>query len=349
MLFKLKRGAGIIKVALLIIFCALFIVLITGCTKDNDNKVEEESNKKDLKYTKAVFERNNNIYLYDEEQQQLQPIGDTTRFKELMVLNPDKKRIAYKYSYEENNPAIEVIIYNIAKNKYDTINIADEELKNIIELKWINKDKIMIIATLNPSVLKYGIYDVNTKQLINSAKGLLMETLNNGELLLYSKTSRSSEKEKSNLYLGNKLLFEVDNTEEEIQFAKISNDKKQIAFTAMIYDLENGGVKEFLYTGKLDFDKASVSSIKKIAIPSNIVGEPYFDKENKLFIKNEEDTYKIDGTFFSLIETKEEEVVGPSPEQLTGLKKLLKNTFVDEFIEDYLQLDELQIYNIQWF
>ncbi len=349
MLFKLKRDLGIIQSALLIIFCALSIILFTACTKDKDNNVENENNNKDIKYTKAVFERNSNIYLYDEKQQQLQPIGDTVKYKELMVLSPDKKKIAFKYFYKENNPTTEVVVYSIGKNKYETIDIEDEELKNIIELKWIDKNRVLIIAALNPSVLKYGIYDVNTKQLINSTKGLLMEVLNNGELLLYSRTSRTGEKQKSNLYLGDKLLYELDNLGEEVQFAAISNNEKQIAFTTLSYDLENGGVKEFLYSGKIDLDKVSITGIKKVDIPSNIIGEPYFDKDDKLFIKNEEACYKIDGTFFSIVENKEEEIIVPSAEQLTAFKQVLKKTFVDEFIEDYLQLDELQIYNIQWF
>lgn len=351
MVFKGKKEYGILRGFILFI-CCLVALSFTACTKKSDKgNIDENKNGnniKEEKYLKAVFERNNNIYIYDEKAEGLQLIGDTVKFKELMVLSPDKKNVAFKYFYESNSNPIEVIIYNINSREYSKILIEDKELENIIELKWISKDRVLITSALNPSVLKYGIYDINSKKQVNGVKGLLMDVFKEGEQLLYSKTSRKKE-DKSNLYLGDKLLYELESNDEEVHFAKISQDNTNIAFRTLSYNIAKNEVKEFLYTGKVDIEKSSVSEIKKVPIPVNIMGELSFDKNNNLFIIGDENTYKVEGSFFTLIENQIKDKFIPPEEKLTKFKQVLKKTFVDEFIEDYLQLDELQIYNIQWF
>lgn len=94
---------------------------------------------------------------------------------------------------------------------------------------------------------------------------------------------------------------------------------------------------------------SAISNISKITIPSNISGTAFYDKSNDLFIKGDESSYRVEGSFFTLIETAQEVESIPTEEQFIKFKQVLKKTFVDEFIEDYLQLDELEIYNIQWF
>jgi hypothetical protein len=335
-----------------VIICMAMVFLITACNNKKDDVIDNPKDDPKIveqDYGKAVFERNNNIYFYDEKLGNLYPIGDTTKFKELMVLSPDEKNIAFKYFYEDGVNPTEIVIYNLESKEYNKISIDDEELKNIIELKWINNERLLVSSAINPSVLKYGIYDVNSKEQIHNIKGLLMDIFEDGNLLLYSKTTRKNEEDNSSLFLGEKLIYQIDNSLEEISFATISEDKKNIAFTTFSYSLNKGEVGEVLYTGKFHKDQLVVTDINKVNVPSNIIGTPFFDKNNNLYIKGEEDNYKVEGSFFSLVEMPQEEDVKPTQEQLVKFKQVLKRIFVDEFIEDYLQLDELEIYNIQWF
>ncbi|MEG0771803.1 hypothetical protein [Clostridium sp.] len=335
----------------LMIICITMIFLITACTNKGEkivDKTKDEPKETQKSYVNAVFERNNNIYFYDEKMGSLYPIGDTTKFKELTMLSPDKKRVAFKYFYEEELDQTEIFIYNLESKEYNKIAV-DDELENIISLTWINNERLLVSAAINPSVLKYGIYDINSNKQVNSIKGLLMEVFEDGNILLYSKTSRSDEKENSTLYLGDKLIYQLDNSIEEIHFATISSDKRNIAFSTFSYDADKGEVVEFLYNGKFDFATSTISDISKITIPSNISGAIFYDKSNDLFIKGEESNYRVEGSFFTLIDTAQEVESIPTEEQLIKFKQVLKKTFVDEFIEDYLQLDELEIYNIQWF
>jgi hypothetical protein len=342
---------GFLRKFTLMTICIAIIFLITACTNKGEKNVDKTKDdpKETLKsYVNAVFERNNNIYIYDEKMESLYPIGDTTKFKELTMLSPDKKNVAFKYFYEEELDQTEIVIYNIESKEYNKIAIEDE-LENIISLTWINNERLLVSAAINPSVLKYGVYDINSNKQINSIKGLLMDVFEDGNLILYSKTSRSDEKENSALYLGDKLIYQLDNSIEEIHFSAISPDKRNIAFSTFSYDVDKGEVVEFLYNGKFDLGTSTISDINKVTIPSNISGAIFYDKSNNLYIKGEGNNYKAEGSFFTLLDTVEVVESIPTEEQLIKFKQVLKKTFVDEFIEDYLQLDELEIYNIQWF
>lgn len=325
---------------------ALF--LFTACTKEKAVKEEsKEENQVIVKenYIKAVFERHNNIYFYDEKNGQLQPIGESTKFKELTTLSPDKRNVAFKYFYEENNNSAEVIIYNLESKSYRTIPIKDEEMQNIVEFKWINEQQLLVAASINPSVLKYEIYDINSMEKLSSVKGLLMEVTKE-QMYLYAKGDK--QRNNNSLYLGDKLIYKLENSEEEVHFAAITEDKKKVAFRTISYGGNNGEIKEFLYLAELDMDNLPLKKIEKIDISSNVLGNLEFDKENNLYVKGEEYVYKLENSTFVVYNEVKKEDLQPTEEQLLKFKKVLKSTFTNEFVQEYLELEEIEIFNIYW-
>lgn len=344
----LKGNRILIRLAA-IISCFIALFFFAACNKNNGQPEEDKKPSQVIEeenHIKAVFERHNNIYLYDEKYEQLQPIGETTKFKELMALSPDKKNIAFKYFYEESSNSIEVIIYNLEGKSYKTITIEDLEMQNIVELKWINEKDILISSAINPSVLKYEIYDISAMEQLSSVKGLLMKVMKD-KTYLYSKGDK--EVNNNNLYLGEKLIYKLKNKEEEIHFADISEDEKKIAFRTISYGKNGGEIKEYLYITELNLDSLPLKTPEKLEIPPNVLGEVFFDKEGSLYIKGEEYVYKLEGTEFKLIGEAKKDSTQPTEEQLTKFKKFLKDNFDNEFIQDYLELEEMEIYNIQWF
>ncbi len=341
-----KKGSKSKKsINLLLIFIMLASCLLYSCDKNDDNKIKLA----EKAHLKAVFERNNNIYLYDEKKEEIKVVGDENRRKELLILSPNHKNIAYKFQQEPdkiNNS--QVVIQNIKSGKMKIIDIEDDDLKNITEIKWLDDDRILVTAHLNPSVLAYGIYDVNSKEQINFVKGILMGIYDDGKELLYSKTKRNDPNHISNLYMNDKLIYEMENKDEQIQDAVISEDYSKIVFKTYSLNLETGEIKDSIYTA--DFNKDyKISNIQKTELPPDIFGSLKLDKENNLYVVNHKAAYKVQGSFFSEAEYKEEEIEKPTEEKLTKFKQTLAKTFPKEFIKDYLQLDELQIYNIQWF
>ncbi|HCQ90972.1 MAG TPA: hypothetical protein DIU45_16255, partial [Clostridium sp.] len=153
---------------------------------------------------------------------------------------------------------------------------------------------------------------------------------------------------KSNLYINDKLIYEMENNEEQIQDAVISKDYSKIVFKTFSLNLETGEVKDCIYSA--DFNKDyKISNIEKTELPPTVFGNLKLDEENNLYVVNHETAYKVQGTFFTETEYEEEDLEKPTEEKLTKFKQILAKTFPKEFITDYLQLDELQIYNIQWF
>lgn len=341
-----KKGSKSKKlVNLLLLFVVLASCLLYGCDKKDDNKVKLA----EKAHLKAVFERNNDIYIYDEKKEEIKVVGDQGKRKELLVLSPNHKNIVYRLQQDQNTiNNSQIVIQNIKKEKTDVIDIEDEDLKNITEIKWLDDEHILVTAHMNPSVSSYGIYDINSKKQVNSIKGILMGTYDDGQELLHSKTKRNDPSHKSNLYINDKLIYEMENSEEQIQDAVISKDYSKIVFKTFSLNLETGEVKDYIYSADFNEDY-KISNIEKTELPPTVFGILKLDEENNLYIINDKAAYKVQGTFFTETKYKEEGLEKPTEEKLTKFKQTLAKNFPKEFITDYLKLDELQIYNIQWF
>ena len=332
---------------ILMLLVILSCIMLTSCGNISNEKLS------DKKYLKAVFERHNKIYFYNEKKKQISELGDKSKKKELLAISPNHKKIAYKY-VENSASDLSVIIETLNDGNTETLEVKNDGLGAVIELKWINDDRLMITTHINPSVLTYSIYDINSKKQINFAKGILMEIYDDGDKLLYSKTLRNDPNHKANLYLNDQLIYEMDNTTEKIQSATISEDKSKFAFKSIGFNEEKQEIEEYIYKGSLSSDNKS-SNVEKIKMPPIIFGKLQLDNENNLYVVNENTSYKIEGNLFQEEKIEDDNSKNkitenkPSEEQLIVFKDILKNTFLNEFIEDYLELKDLQIYNITFF
>ncbi len=88
------------------------------------------------KLTKIAFEKNNNVYLYDEINEQIKSIGDNSKSKDLLKISPDKTKIVFRYFNEEK--AIyppHIIVYDIKTENLTDIVIDNKNIQQIIELE----------------------------------------------------------------------------------------------------------------------------------------------------------------------------------------------------------------------
>lgn len=335
-----RKGLRKFKLTILM----LTILFLVGCSNASIVKLS------DKKYLNAVFERNNKIYSYDERKQQINEIGDKGISKELLAVSPNNKKIVYMERNEENKPdSPKIILQDIKGEKTSEIELNNESLRIITDLEWINDERILITSHINPSVLAYGVYNVDTKKEENFVMGILLGVYEEGEKLLYSKTSRKASENKSNIYINDTLIYEVDNSEEQIQDSILSEDYSKIALKTFTVDELSGQVKDKIYYG--DFSKDyKISNIEEIELPSILYGSLKI-KDNQLYLYNRDVSYKINGDLFTEteLELDKQELDQPSEEQLTKFKQILSKKFPNEFIKDYLEMEELQIYNIKFF
>lgn len=305
----------------------------------------------DKKYLKAVFERHNKVYFYDEKDAEISEIGADKDLKELLAVSPDSKRIAYqlkKANGETDEP--EIVVQNLNNEETKVIQLNNDDLKVITEIEWINEDRILVTSHINPSELAYGVYDVNKNEKINSAKGILLNIYDEGDTLLYTKTIRDISSSKTELYINDKVIYEINNGDEQIQEAIISEDFSKIAFKTFQFDMTTAEVTDKVYNSDLS-ESFKISNTETVIVPSIIVGAIEFN-DNNLYLANKDVVYKIEEDLFTETDLKNRKITKtdkPSEDQLIKFKQTLAKKFPKEFIADYLELEELQIYNIKFF
>ncbi|WP_026022260.1 hypothetical protein [Clostridium senegalense] len=329
------------KVTLLLI--VMITLLLVGCNSANVSL-------SDKKHLKAVFERQNKIYYYDEKKQEIKELGESGTLKELLSVSPNNEKIVYQIKTDDtSNKQPEIVVENLRNGKIEKLPINNEEFKIITDIKWINDERILIKSHINPSVLAYGVYDVNTKKEVNFVKGNSLNTYNDGDKLLYTKEVKDTEGTKSYIYINDKLVYELENADEQIQETVLSEDFSKLAFKTFKFDITTGEVTDTIYLA--DFDKEyKLSNIKSTTVPQVIVGSLMLDK-NQLYLSNHDVTYKVENDLFTETDLKKPELntEKPKEEQLAKFKEILAKQFPKEFVADYLELEELQIYNIKFF
>jgi len=304
------------------------------------------------KITKVAFEKNNNVYLYDEIKGQIKSLGDNSKSKDLLKLSPDKTKIVFRYfDQEKATYPPHIIVYDIKTESLTEIVIDNRNVQQIIELKWVDDENILVTGHINPSVSGYAVYNIISKAELISCVGTLRDITLDKKNILYSNTPHTFPQPNANLYFNGNKIFEADNSKEEIYDGVISRDGKIIAFRSSVGDKANSNVevKAYLNTAEINSDGLSISNFKKISISSDTAGDMKFDDKNNLSIVGEEFIYKLKAGNLIKMENSLPKEPELTQQQLIKFKQVLAKQFPSEGISEQTLLEEIDIYNKEVF
>lgn len=301
------------------------------------------------KITKIAFEKNNNVYLYDETNGQIKSPGDNSKSKDLLRLSPDKTKIAFR-SFDEVEAVYppHIIIYDIKTQKLSDIAIKDNDIQQIIDLKWIDNENILVTEHIDPSSSSYGVYNIKSKVEIMSCQGTIIDVTVNNKNILYSNTPHIFPQPKANIYLNGNKIFELNDIKEQIFDGVISKDGKMLAFRSWVGDGKETNDKAIAYLNiaEISSDKKATSEMKKITISGDTTGNLKFDNENNLTIIGDKSMYRLkDGKLINEKNTLPGKVE-LSEAQLEKFKQTLAKVFPDEVISGDTVLEDIDIYNM---
>jgi len=304
---------------------------------------------KDDKISKITFEKNNNVYIYDEVNKQIKSIGDNSKSKDLSQLSPDKTKIVFRY-FDEKKATYppHIVIYDIKTEGLTDIVIKNKNVQQIIELDWIDNENMLVTGHINPSVSGYAVYSIKSKAELMSCVGTIRDVTINNKNILYSSTPHIFPQPRANLYLNSNKIFEISNIKEQIFDGIISNDGTILAFRSWVEEDKNLHVKAIAYlnVAKIDSDGKSINNLQKIVIGSDTTGELKFDDKNNINIIGEKYIYKLkDGKLINIENTlsKKTEL---TKQQLTTFKEVLAKKFPEDDISNETVLEDVDIYNM---
>ena len=363
MTFNNKKAKTFFKLGIVSLCLLLSIVTLKVCSnKVNKNTVEskeeqstdtkikdEEQIVLQSKLTKIAFEKNNNIYLYDETKKQIKSLGDDLKSKDLLVLSPDKRKIAFRY-FSEGKAVYppHVITYDIANENLTDIVVENKNTQQVVELKWVDNENILITGHINPSTSGYAVYNIKSRVELLSCVGTIRDVTLNKKSILYSSTPHIFPPPKSNLYINGDKVYEASSEEEEIFDGALSKDGKVLAFRSWVPNKESvsGEVSAYINIAKVNSDGKAIIDLKKIGISSDTTGDIKFDSEDNVSIVGDEFIYKLkDDKVIKEINTlpKQAEL---SSEQLKDFKEVLAKQFPKDLITEETLLEDVDLYNM---
>lgn len=370
MIFHKKRRMGFFKLSIMTLCLFLSIFALMACSNKNEkiNKNTSENNEdipsKDTEVkdeeqitsntnlTKIVFEKNNNIYLYDEINESIKSLGDNSKSKDLLNISPDKTKLVFRYFDEEK--AVyppHIMVYNIKDETLTDIVIDNKNTQQIVELKWIDNDNVLVTGHINPSASGYAVYNIKNGVELISCVGTIRDIAISKKTILYSNTPHIFPQPKANLYINGNKIFETNNDKEEIFDGVLSEDGKILAFRSWIGNEKdlNGEVSAYLNVAKINNDGSAITDLKKVRIDSDTAGDIKFDDKNNISIIGEEFIYKLKND--SLIKEKNTmpKEVEITAKQLEKFKQILAKQFPEEFISEETLLEDIDIYNMMFF
>lgn len=355
-----KRTKGFFKLVIVLLWLLLSAVNLIACSDKNieiDKGVNDNTGKPSNsgvennggikeKRDMIAFEKDDNIYLYNEITKEFHSLGDDSKLKDLLSVSPDKTNILFRYFNE--GKAIyppHVAVYNIENKNLMDIVVENENTQQITELKWIDNENILISGHINPSDSGYSVYNIKSKKELLSCVGTIRDVAIDKHSILYSKTPHIFPRPKANLYIDDNKIFEVDSNDEEIFDGAMSRDGKILAFRSWIPNKEgmDGETTAYLNIASINADGKSISNFKKISISSDTTGDIKFDDKNTVTVVGDEFIYRLKDD--NLI--KEENVLPKeeiSHQQVEIFKQSLAKQFPEEAISQETLLEDINIF-----
>jgi hypothetical protein len=362
-----KRKKGFFKLFIMVLCLFISISTLMACSnkvkeinkntsedkesipsKNTESKGEEQITVK-TKLTKIAFEKNNNIYLYDEINGQIKSLGDNSKSKELMSLSPDETKIVFRY-FDEGKAIYppHLNVYDIQTANLKDIVVDDKNTQQITELKWIDNENILVTGHINPSASGYAVYNTKNSIELMSCVGTIRDININKKYMLYSNTPHIFPQPKANLHINGNKIFEVNNDKEQIFDGVVSKDGKMIAFRSWVPNEKDLNDEEigYLNVAKVNSDGKGISDLKKISISSNTTGDIKFDDNNNISIIGDEFIYKLKADKLIKQENTSPKQVEISAQQLKKFKEILAKQFPEDVISEETLLEYIGIYNM---
>lgn len=359
-----KRTKVFFKLFIMALCIFLSIVAIIACSKKinkntNENKqvipiknTEIKGQQQivtNTKITKIAFEKNNNVYLYDEINQQIKSLGDKLKSKDLLQLSPDKTKLVFRYFNEKKATyPPHIIVYDIKTEKLTDIVINNKNTQQIIELKWLDNENILVTGHIDPSASGYAVYNIKNRAQVISCVGTIRDVSINKKNILYSNTPHILPQLKSNLYINGNKIYETNNIKEEIFDGALSKDGKMLAFRSWVENKKdlNGGIAAYFNIAKINSDGKTISDLKKMSISSDTTGDMKFDDKNNISIIGEEFIYKLEAGILIKGKNTLSKEAELSSEQLKKFKQILVIQFPKDIILEETLLEDIDIYNM---
>ncbi|MEG0307732.1 MAG: hypothetical protein RR636_07305 [Clostridium sp.] len=327
---KINLRVPIIVMMTLILFVFIFArCSFIGKKQESNDELSHSNN-----YTSALIEKNNNIYIYDEDEMYLEGIGELNRFKEFASISQNWENVEFKYVDEKDN----INIYNMKNKEYRVLhvdNIGDNQISNV---SWM-ENNIVVELYVNPTTTKYLIYEVENLELVNTCEGILIDVLDDGRTLVYGVNKQGE----TSIFINEVKVYDLETKGEVLLKGEVSSNGKNLGFITFNYDKEKGEQKEYLYTGEIK-DK-QLKNVTKVVKPYEINGSIVYENE-KLSLVCSDGIYIVEEEKFI---KEESELNKKLADSSLKLKNILKNTFKGENINDDLSWQDMGIYNITWF
>ena len=352
MTIRQKITKGFFKLLIMAICLSLCIFILMACsnkTAKTNKNIAPNQTVDNTKLTRIAFEKNNNVYLYDETNEQIKSLGDNSKSKDLLALSQDKTKLVFRdFNQEKAIYPPHLIVYDTKTKKLTDIMINDKNLQQIIELKWIDNENILVTGHINPSASGYAVYNITSKAELISCVGTIRDVTLDEKNILYSDTPHTFPQPNANLYINGNKIFEAIDPKEEIYDGAISKDGKMIAFRSWVGDEKNINVKTsaYLNVAKINSDGKAISNLKKINISSNTTGNLAFDNKNNISIIGDEFIYKLkSGKLIKEKNTlpKQAEITA---DKLKKFKRILAKQFPEDAITDETLLEDIDISNM---
>ena len=344
-----QKTKKIIFKSLIVVICLFLSIFILMACLNRNNKTNKNKIVTNMKLTKIAFEKDNNIYIYDEINGQIKSLGDNSKSKDLLEISPDKTKLVFR-DFNQGKAVYppHINVYDVRTKAITDITINGKNVQEIIDLKWTDNKNILITGHIDPSSSGYAVYNIKSKASLISCVGTIRDVTMDEKNILYSDTPHTFPLPKANLYFNGNKIYEATDVKEKIYDGAISKDGKMIAFRSWINDTNNVNSKTsaYLNVAKINSDKKSISNFEKIRISSDTTGKLKFDDENNIVIVGDESIYKLKSK--KLIKSKNmlTKQVEISNENLVKFKQVLEKQFPEDFIMEETVLEDMDISNM---
>lgn len=250
----------------------------------------------------AVFEYEDNVYIYDESSGKISIVGDKSINKRIYGLSPDKQKALFEYiSYTDTS----IGILDLKTGIVNDIKLESPLTVQLSYCKWIDNDTILVQGHVNPNVQGYVIYDVSTRTEINSCAGTVCQVLPDGKSFLYRITPHIFPPENDNININSNEIYRVKNPQDVIYSPSVSYDMTKICF----FEYVSTDRKLYFVAADLDKEKRVKGSFKKFHVLDDLKIEPSYEGDNGIDGKNQLVSEAVSGDFSKiafLVESEDE-------------------------------------------
>jgi|LSQX01.1.fsa_nt_gb hypothetical protein len=188
----------------------------------------------------TVLEKDNGLYLYDEEAESENMIYSKPMFKSLIGLSPQKNKIAFFCGTFHDNV---IGIYDMDKGSMTYIELENPYAYQDVHAWWHNDGVMVASGHVNPSARGYVCYDALSGEELSYACGWLLDIPKDGRYILFRLTPHFVDNPiPDNIASSNGVvdLYTVENPDTKIESVKLSDDGKKLMFIETIE--KSGGI-----------------------------------------------------------------------------------------------------------